>query len=147
MTEYFNPIITIIDNKNKDARESLYEFINYFYHIDFSETDNENILIAMIDKSLNIIIGAGVIKKYKKDNILIHHIDYLCVDPKYYRKKIGTEIMNYIINKFDIPITLNILIGDIHLLKFYQSVCDNKKLKLTVTETDKNNNAVHLLIN
>ena len=132
MEEYLEPIITIIDNDNKDSRYSVYEFIDYFYHFNFQETNKNNIVVAVYDKNKNIIVGACIMYKYKKDNVIFHHISYICIDPKYYRNKIGSSILSYIIDKFKTNITLNILISDIHLLKFYQSVCDKKKIRLEI---------------
>lgn len=146
MSEYLNPVIAIIDPKNKDGRESVYEFINYFYHFNFQESDINNIVIVVFEPNKNIILGASILKQYENNMKTMHHINFICIDPKYYRKKIGSEIMNYIINKFKTAITLNILVSDIHLLKFYQNVCDKKKLNLKITETDKENKNISLVI-
>ena len=117
-------IIKIIESRKEDinklkdifleTRRSTFSWVDtsQFKLSDFEkETEGEYVLVAMIDEKV-----IGFISVWVADNF-IHH---LYVDKSFQDQKVGTKLLNAVLDKFGLPVRLKCEIKNQKAVSFYR---------------------------
>ena len=124
MTVRRNEVITIRESRENDTDALRHLFLSTrvstftwtdtsrFKLSDFEEeTKGEFILVAFVDE-----IPVGFVSVWTADNF-IHH---LYVDNKFQHQSVGTQLLNAVLNKFDLPVRLKCEEDNTKAIRFYR---------------------------